>query len=183
MIEVLYRLANETDMESVYRLTHDSFVQAGLSKIQKTRQLVHFPELDGITETKVIVAEVDNKIVGTNSITFDSSAGVHTDKFFPEETKLIRQEGRRLASSWRIAVEPEFRNQLKVLRALLKGTIEEALKADIETCLFTFYEKHERIYQKLINAKSLCRKTYSNEFYSDKTQVLMRVDKESFPKW
>ncbi|RCU45702.1 N-acetyltransferase [Corallincola holothuriorum] len=167
-------------MDSVYRLTHDAFVGAGLTPATKSGQLIHFPELDNMPKTKVIVAEVNGRIVGTNSITFDGPAGLHTDKFFPEETQSIRDEGRNLASSWRVAVDPSFRNQLKVIRSIFKQTFAVADAYNLECCLFTFYEKHEKIYQKLINARSLCKKSYSNEFYTDKTQVLMRVDIEDF---
>ena len=75
-----------------------------------------------------------------------------------------------------------FRRTRLVLSALIIKTIDIAELWEVETCLFLFAMRHERIYQRLIGARTIC---YRPGFYSDAplwTPALMRVDRGWFGK-
>lgn len=183
MSDIFIKLVeNKEELNYVFSLTHDAFVDAGLAKEQNDGKLIHYPQLDKIENTFIMIAVDNGEIIGTNTLTIDGTNGIHTDIYYKKETKEIRSEGRKLASSWRIAVKPGYRNQRQVVMSLIKKTFEIASEHSVETCLFTFYDKHEKVYQRLINATSIVRKQFQNEFYSDQYQILMRWDIERCPE-
>ena len=138
--------------------------------------------LDRIPETFIIIAQLDGETVGTNTLTIDSPAGLHTDPNFKEETESIRSENRKLASSWRLAVDNRYSEYITVVNALIRSTFRLVFENEVNTTLFTFYEKHVKIYERLINAKSVSKKSYESEYYRNLPQVLMRWDVEDSPR-
>jgi hypothetical protein len=156
---MIIRLAKKEDMEQVYRLTHDMYVEAGYCKPQPNGLLRHYPHLDDIPQTIVFVAEQDGKIVGTNSLTFDGPAKLHVDEDFPEEVEKIRRicnmTGRKLAASWRLATHPKARNSLRVVLELINATMTEGSNRHMNLLLFTFNPKHEGFYEKLLGLKTI----------------------------
>lgn len=156
------RIAQSADMDIVYKLTHDQYVKEGYCKPQSTGKLVHYPHLDYIPETIVFVAEDDNnQIIGTNSLTIDNPHKLHVDEDFPTEVAAVRNRSiimnRNLAASWRIVTSPNARNSMKVILALIKGTIEEVCKQHTHELLFSFNPKHEKIYAKLLGLRTIAR--------------------------
>ncbi len=171
------------ELDLVYRLTHDSYVERGYVKPLCDGRLVHYPHLDRIPETTILVAEVNEAIVGTVSLTLDSDAGLHVDDDFKAECDRIRGEGRRLAASWRIATRKECRNQLKVVMELIRQIVHEFVIQEIETCVFTFNPRHERIYKRLLNMETVAVRE-STKGLENAPAVFMRFDMARCPeKW
>jgi hypothetical protein len=169
------------ELEEVYRLTHDAYAEQGYCSVQPDLRLVHYPHLDRIPETTVLVAIVDGLVAGTNSWTFDGPRGLHADSDFNTECNGLRCEGRRLASAWRLATRNIYRGNRKVIMALIQETVRSAVSAGVETCVFTFNPRHEEVYRRLLNMKTIAR--------SDETRglrnapaVLMRLDLEAVPE-
>lgn len=174
----------QDEMDEVYRIVHDSYLERGYIEEQPDGKLIHYPHLDGIPETIVLAAVEDGRIVGTNSITMDGPCGLHVDADFKEECDRIRAEGRKLASSWRIATRSSCRSERKTVMRLIQETVDQALDHGIETMLFTFNPRHEKIYRKLLNLTTIARSDGSIGSLSHAPAVLMRVDEADIPaRW
>ena len=148
------RIATPHDMDAVWALTHDVYLQEGYCEPQESGRLIHYPHLDGIAETIVYIAEVDGELVGTNSLTLDGPAGLHVDQDFPVETAVMREwcnhMDYRLGASWRIVTDPAYHTTTSVASALFTATILGILEYDLEVVLFQFNPKHARVYKRLL---------------------------------
>ena len=136
-----------------------------------------FPGFDISKNTKTIVAEIDNKIVGTNSITIDGNIGLPSDKYFKNETDFIRnQTNGNVGNSWKIAISENNRANIGILFDLIQKTVELASEMEIVTCLYIFPKKHENIYRKLIKAETIAEKKCNIGDVKDVNLVLMQTN-------
>ncbi|MFH1024437.1 MAG: hypothetical protein V1809_13740 [Planctomycetota bacterium] len=179
---VVRPIENDDELDEVYRITHDAYVERGYCAPQPDGRLIHYPRHDGIPETIVLVAERNGRIVGTNSLTLDGSKGLPVDEDFGRDCKRIRATGRRLAASWRIATRKDCREERNIVMGLIRETLRLCLLKGVETCLFTFNPRHERIYQKLLNMKTVAR-SEGTAGLENAPAVLMRCDFENLPAW
>ncbi len=178
---LLRPIKNQRELEQVYRLTYECYLQQGYCSKSDTNMLVHYPQLDTIPSTNIFVVE-DNQgnLIGTISTTLDNQLGLHVDIDFHSETELVRHEGKALASSWRIAIDQSYRSQSQVARLLIDGTVAYWHFANIQTCLMTFNPCHERFYERYINCKILGRNEELNDL-ENAPAVLMRWDASRCP--
>jgi hypothetical protein len=163
-------------------MTHDAYVDMGFIQPRPDKRLIHYPHLDNIPETTIIIAEMDGEIIGTNSLTLDNPHGLHVDEDFHAETDLIRAEGRRLAASYRINTRKGVRNQFGIVKGLIRETLRVGLLEGVTTCLFIFNKRHERIYKRLLNMTTIAELP-EIECVNNFPAVLMRLDFESLPSW
>lgn len=174
---------NLAELDTVYRLTHDSYVERDYIQPQPDGRLIHYPHLDGIPETTVLVALRGGQVIGTNSLTLDGPRGLHVDSDFGDECDRIRAEGRSLAASWRIATVRECRHQTRIVMELIRATTHCVIRAGIQTCVFTFNPRHERIYKRLLNMRTVAR-TETSRGLSNAPAVFMRLNMEECPaRW
>ena len=114
------KVSTAEEMDEVYKLTHDQYVKEGYIAPQPDGRLRHYPHLDGIPETTVLIAVDEGRVVGTNTLTLDGPAGLHveSDSAFKTIASFYRiaaaASGTKLACSWRIVTHPEARNQLSL---------------------------------------------------------------------
>jgi UDP:flavonoid glycosyltransferase YjiC (YdhE family) len=167
------------ELEAVYRVTHDSYVERDYCHPRPDGRLAHHPHLDHVPETAVFVAVAGAEIVGTSSVTLDGPLGLPMDDDFRAECDRIRAEGRRLAASWRLATRKAYRNQTRLVKALIKATTIRGIRMGVQTCLFTFNPRHERIYQRLLNLRTVARREGMTGLLNAPA-VLMRGDTERF---
>ncbi|MFH1022798.1 MAG: hypothetical protein V1809_05365 [Planctomycetota bacterium] len=179
---VIRPVQNSGEMDDVYRLTHDSYVERGYCVPQPDGRLIHYPHLDGISETTMLVAIWNGRIVGTNSLTFDGPEGLHVDAEFKTECDVLRATGRRLGASWRIATRKDCRDERKVIMGLIRETVRSFVSEGGETCVFTFNPRHERVYQRLLNMKTVAR-SEGTAGLTNAPAVFMRCDVETLPVW
>ena len=174
-------IQNNAELEYIYRLCHDVYAERGYCAPQPDGRLVHYPHLDGIAQTTVLVALIDGEIVGTNSFTLDGPQGLHVDSDFRSECDAIRREGRALGASWRIATRLACRSERNVVMALIQETVRLFVESGVQTSVFTFNPRHERIYQRLLNMKTIARSDGTHGL-NNAPAVLMRLDVESIPE-
>lgn len=121
------RIATQTDMSNVYKLTYQSYLKEGYCKKNDKEELIHYPHLDNIEETTVIVVYEDENIVGTISLTLDGINKLYIDEDFPEETESVRQEcfekNKNLGCLWRLATITD-KNNKAIICLLFNKTIE-----------------------------------------------------------
>lgn len=168
------------EMNAVYRMTHDAYVEMGFIAPRPGGKLVHYPHLDFISETTVLLARLDGAIVGTNSLTLDGPAGLHVDEDFKPEADAIRAEGRALAASYRINTCTEVRHRNAIVMGLIRETVRLALSRGVETCLFIFHKRHERVYRRLLNMKTVAERP-EIACVQNFPAVFMRCDFEALP--
>lgn len=84
-----YTIKELTDffrLNELNSLVHDTLVESKHIKKRTSGLLDLYPKLNKIKQTTILIAELNNKIAGTNSMTIDSLYGLHTNFFFKEET-------------------------------------------------------------------------------------------------
>ena len=162
---IFKELSDLTRLPEIYSLTHDTFVESGLIAPKKDGILNLYPHLNKIKETVVIIAESDGEIIATNSVTIDGEKGLHTDVYFKSETDEYRRTHEKLGSSWRIATDKKHRRDIRIIMNLIKHTLSVGEKLGMKTCLFIFEKRHERIYKKLICARTIAEKICDIEGY------------------
>jgi hypothetical protein len=171
------KLKDYSRISDIYKLTHDTCVEAGVILPKEDGQLITFPHLDYTPQTTILIAEQDGQIIGTNSFKIDGSEGLHTDIYFREETDKIREKVTGvLGCSWRIATHKEYRKERSLILDMIKRTFEVALTANCEVCLFIFSEKHSRIYQRIIGAEIVSKKNFSLDNNIETMGVMMQVE-------
>lgn len=153
------RLTDMNRLSEIHKLTHDSFVEGGLISPTPDGILDIYSHLDRLEETNIIVAEQDGKIIATCSVTKDNTFGLQSDKFFKEETDKLRIEHDNLGCAWRIVTAKQFRNDIRLIKKLIDYTAIAAKNLTMQACLYCFATKHEKIYARLIGAKTITRKT------------------------
>ena len=89
---IIKRLSDYSRLNEVYRLYHDSLVNAGYIKPQANGEVMLSPHLDCTPQTTIVIAEKNEQIIGTISITLDSSDGLPSDHYFKEEIDKLRSE-------------------------------------------------------------------------------------------
>lgn len=175
-------IQNSVELDAVYRMTHNAYVDMGFIDPKPDARLIHYPHLDALSETTILVATMNGEIVGTNSLTFDNPTGLHVDEDFKGETDCIRGEGRVLAASFRINTCKEVRQRNAIVMGLIGETVRLALSRGVETCLFIFHKRHERIYQRLLNMRTVAEKP-EIACVRNFPAVFMRCDFEDLPDW
>ena len=168
------------ELKAVYRMTHDAYVDMGFIRPRDDGMLIHYPHLDRINETTVLLALLDGRIVGTNSLTLDGPIGLHVDEDFGLETNHIRADGRTLAACYRMNTLPEVRLHNAIVMSLIRETVWRALESDVQTCLFIFHKRHERVYQRLLNMKTVAERS-EIACVENFPAVFMRCDLETLP--
>jgi GNAT superfamily N-acetyltransferase len=98
----------EEELESAYRLLHDSYVSSGFMNPDPTGMRVLPQHL--LPQTTTIVAKWDGQVIGTLSLIRDNPFGLPLEKIFAVEDR--RQNGRRLAEVSSLAVDPKYRGQV-----------------------------------------------------------------------
>ncbi|MBY0415621.1 MAG: GNAT family N-acetyltransferase, partial [Bdellovibrionales bacterium] len=95
----------EEELESAYKLLHDSYVKAGYMNPHPTGMRVLPQHL--LPQTTTIVAVWSGKIIGTLSLIRDNPFGLPLEKIFDVNDR--RANGRRLAEVSSLAVDPKYR--------------------------------------------------------------------------
>jgi len=179
----IHKLDDYNRISEIGKLVHDTLVESKHISSRYNKFVDLYPHLNTIPETTVLIAELNGKIIGTNSMTIDNPHGLHTDKFFKEETDIIRKnENKILGSSWRIATEHKYRKNIRLFLDLIQNSFYLAKEMNIETCLFVFDIRHEEFYKKLIDAETITKKICNIEPEIDIPMVLMRTDTENSQK-
>ena len=182
-MRVYVRKASAKDMEAVYRLTHDAYVAEGYIKPHPDGWLIHYPELDDIPETTVLVASEGKRgrrVVGTVSWTRDGKRGLHVDHDFKAEVDAVRAEGLRLGAAWRIVTTEDCRSKIAVIMALVRAVVHDMISSGMEVALFSFNPKHAGAYARLLNMDVIAERS-GVAGLNAAPAVLMRADWHKIP--
>lgn len=146
------KVQNQDDLNEVYRITHDQYVNEGYSVPQQDGMLRHYRLYDRIPETVIFVTKKEQKIVGTLSLTFSNMSGFPCDEDFPNESAIIKDSarimGRKIANCWRLVTDRS--TNLEVVFILINSAVEECAREHVNEILFVVNPKHVSVYQKLL---------------------------------
>ncbi len=183
VVHIRQASSNE-ELDEVYRITHDAYLERDYCTPQPDGRLIHYPTLENIPETTVLVALLKGRIMGTVSLTLDGPQGFHVDHDFKSKCDEVRSERRRLCACWRIATRSAQRGERQVVMALIGAAVSSAFETlHCETMLCSFNPRHERIYKRLLNMRTIAHGE-STEGLHQAPAVLMRCDIETLPqKW
>ncbi|MCK5120649.1 MAG: hypothetical protein KAQ91_01630 [Methylococcales bacterium] len=172
-------LEDYSRLDEVYRLTHDSLVNAGEIEPKEDGRFITCPNLDMIPETTILIAEQNCKIIGSISFTLDGPNGVHTDNWFKDETDEIRNSNVGvLGSSWRVATTAEFRGNRRFVLDLMKNAFQIGIENNCDVCLFTFLDKHVDVYQRIMRADIVKKKVVLIDGKREADVNMMKIDVE-----
>ena len=162
-------------LKEVHELAYSSYFKN--EENNKPADINLFPILDTSKNTKTIVVEIEDKIIGTNSLTIDGEFGLPSDKYFKEETDAIRKNtSGNVGNSWKIATSQDYKSNVMLLFDIIQKTSELAVEMKIDTCLYIFPKKHENIYKKMINAEKIAEKKCNIGDVKDVHLVLMKTE-------
>ncbi len=170
---------NCSKLDEVYRLTHDTLTEAGDIPPQKEGKIVSFPEIDRIPQTTIIIAEQNDRIVGTISFTLDSENGLHVSKWFKKETEQLRKiTSGRLGAFWRIATQNNYRKSRALVLDLMDCAFTVARNEKCDFGLLVSTYRHIRLYQRFIGAQILAQRKSSldKNFQIDTAMMIFNIE-------
>lgn len=152
-------LSDFSRLDDVYRLTHDTLIEAGDIQPKKERKFIAFPDIDHAPETTILIAEKDGVIIGTISFTLDGPNGLHISKWFKDETNYVRNTAQgSIGTFWRIATDRNFRRKRTLVLDLMAYAFSVAIKEKCDFALLISTYRHIRFYQHFIGAEVIARK-------------------------
>lgn len=155
-------LSDFSRLDEIYRLTHETLVEAGDIQPGEMGKIVSFPEIDVAPETSIIIAERDNVIIGTISFTIDGPNGLHISQWFREETNTIRNASNGpIGAFWRIATERKCRGKRALVLDLMTYAFKEAIRKKCDYALLICTHRHFSFYQNFIGAEIVARRESS----------------------
>jgi len=141
------------ELHQVYKLTHDAYVDKGYIEPRCDDLLIHYPNLERIKETTVLIAEENGQIIGTNSLTLDNEFGLHCERDFPLQVMQERLTGLPLCCSWRIVTRKDIRDDWRIVYALIKATTQKIIQLKYRILLMTFHPMDALRYLRILNAE------------------------------
>lgn len=170
------------ELEEVYRITHDAYLERGYCAPHPDGRLVHYPALEGTPETTVLVAMEGNTVMGTVSLTIDGACGLNVDHDFPAEVRGVRAEGRALGAVWRLATRATQRGERRVVMALIQAVVRLAFETqELATFLIVVNPRHQSAYARLLDMQTVAFSP-GTDGLDNAPGVLMRCDLERCPE-
>lgn len=174
-------VAGTQELDEVHRLTYEAYAIKGYCRPQADGRLRHYPWLDGIEQTTVLVAVREEQLVGSVSLTVDGPYGLHADEDFQDECDRIRAEGRTLGAMWRIVVAENIHSGVDVLLDLVKEGFRHATDLGVQTCVCTLNPCHRKSYERIWGLKAVAAKSTSSGL-TNAPAVLMRGEMKDVQK-
>jgi hypothetical protein len=171
---------SRADLEAVYRLTHDAYLDNGVIQQQPNGMLVYAEHLDHSADTTVWIVLHRNQPVATVSLTKDGSNGMIMEEEFAPELAKVRNERRRLGGVWRLVVHRDYRKDSKIVQILISHATQWLLR-ETQTGLIVVAPRHAKLYQKLLNMLPLAAKNGDFGEHIHGPTVLLRWDLERCP--
>ncbi len=172
-----------TDIEHVYRLVHDAYLEKGYCEANENQQLTYFKQLDNIAETSIFLIRMYDEIIGTLSLTEHNPLGAPVDEAFILPYQQVLLEKRRTAVTWRLAIKKRYRDMPFIVIELIKTVIWTCFERGIQTSISTINQRQERLYQRLFNMHPIAH----NHGVADFAHVpcsMIRWDQENCPpRW
>ncbi len=120
----LHLATEKKDLEQVYRLLHDVYVEMGFMETHASKMRLNVYNM--LPHTSTVIAKINGEIVGTVSVIRENPLGLPLDESV--DTGFYRKPGWQIAEVTSLAVTREWRGQGQILFPLLKFVYEYAAK-------------------------------------------------------
>lgn len=180
MLNVAFSTATRiSELQAVYELTYRVYSEEGYCQRRDDGRLQHYPHLDEIAETTVVIGRVDNKLIGSVSVTVDGPLGLHADDDFPAAMRIVRQGlgGKVLGAGWRMVTDNTFRNNRRFALRLFREGFLVVLDRGIETLVSIINPRHVSFYQRFLGYEKLTEGAC--KYVGGEDAVLMMYDVET----
>ncbi|NOY62846.1 MAG: hypothetical protein GXP10_06820 [Gammaproteobacteria bacterium] len=180
---VVRTVDGDDELDQVYRLIHDAYVEQGYCQPRADGRLIYHETLTRSPQTHVLLAKKEDEVVGTLSATLEGPLGLPLDPGFHTAHKRIAREKRALSVIWRLATHRDYRQNQFVVMELIKLAVLSSIQHGAITALCVFHDHHEKLYQRLFKMESMARCNTVDGF-NNETFVMMRCDAEKCPpRW
>ena len=154
------------------RLLHDSYVNLGYADAAPDGVRVTPYHL--LPTTTVLIAKIDDTVIGTLSVIKDSPLGLPSEAII--DIRRLRRRGCQVAEASSIAIDPSFRDG-GVLFLLLKYLWHNLTKCDIRYLLVSVNPRHETFYEDiLLFRRRATKKIFGYSFVNGAPAVPMSLD-------
>lgn len=141
------RACSVGDLQSAFRLVHDTFVEAGY--VLRHPSGIRVRAYEAVVETATFVAKSDQQVVGVQSIVLDSpDLGVPSDQSFRKEIDVLREGGKKIAEATNEAICPSYRKSA-VPTELMRSCFAHAVANGCNELLTTVSPGHAKFYELL----------------------------------
>ncbi len=152
-------LRDFTRLNEVYRLSHDALAEAGIIMPRSNGLLVTDPKVDRMKETSILLAENNEELIGTISVTLDGPHGLHIERWFGEEVDQIRKNDPGiLCTAWRFAIARKFRSDRRLPFELIRKAFNQACQKGCHTGLIVVTYRHIEFYHSFMKAEVVARR-------------------------
>jgi hypothetical protein len=152
---VTVRRATDDELPWIWRLVHAEYLRAGLIEPEMDGMFSHHRHLDCIPETIPLVAIENDRLAGTMTLTLDGPNGLPTDESYPVETAEQRENGRPLASCWRLATTWDCHSAHHVSSSLMHAMVRVAMDLGEPTVLMECHPRHVSYYRRRFGFESI----------------------------
>ncbi len=137
------------DFEGALRLLHDRYVWRGYMTPDPSGRRLSLHH--ALPTTKLLVAKVESRVVGTLSVVEDSCLGIPMDEAFGAELGRLRERGRRPAEASSLAVDAAYRRSgVAILVRLLRLAVLYAARITrADDLCFVLHPRHREFYERL----------------------------------
>lgn len=170
------RMAKKEDMDQVYQVRYQSYLNAGLMQPNDSGRLKD--RYDSSDYTKIFVAVSNGRIIGTIRLIFDSKYGLPMD----EEARcssfmrFLRKQKRRIAEVGKYAFLPDYQlNSRKLLLDLDVWVLKYAISAGVHDLVILAVSHHSTFYEKFFLFEKLAD-FYSSQYYSQLVGLRLNLD-------
>ncbi|MDW3648153.1 MAG: hypothetical protein R8P61_13885 [Bacteroidia bacterium] len=170
------RLAKtQSEMEVVYQLTHDTFVEKRLCDEQEDQSLKNNQELDQHPGTQVFIALIDGEIRGTISLSLhDKMEEVYNYSFVSQLLARSYDSGRPAYSGWRLATKgSRIERYLLAVRLIMHG-YKAIISGGSHQAYFSFLPSQLKVYKKFFPEGQILGQIRKQTRFIDGQLVLMK---------
>lgn len=148
-----YGIATTNDeLDQAFKLVHDNYVACGfMDKPNANGRRVDIRH--SLPTTKVFVAQLDGKVIGTATLAPDSPLGLPMDDCFKDVTDGYRRQGQNIGEVTALAWQPghnRFSMLLKLLKDVLAYSVDET---DLDGLCFVVKPERVSFYEELFGCK------------------------------
>lgn len=169
-MNIEYQVLDKSWLPKVYRLAHDSNVEAGHINPKPDLFYIQNRDLDESGNTVIIGALNDNNLTGTCSVTANGRHGLLADQYFPEEYGQLVFSHARLGAFWRMATS---NSSPRLILGLIESALTAAAGMGIEKLVFMCTDDHAETYQKLVGAETVANKTIQFEAQAVEASLML----------
>lgn len=175
------REATIDEIEEIWKLTHDEYLEAGYITKQEDGLYRHHSHFDLIPETTQIIVVKDNQIIGTCTYTLDNSNKVFTDIDYPKETEIIRVTNVPLAAVWRLATSSKERSTHRIVHMLMSKIAADLVEKGEPILLCEVHPRHQGYYEKRFGFVAIAEKD-DTEGLQNAPSILMIGGKNTYKR-